>query len=74
MPKLICAFTGLTCADPENFVRGGPNLITLFFVLFFLIDEGIEDRNTTIKYGPSSAASKRPFTWRFPGGPMIVQH
>ena len=24
-----------TCADPESFVRGGPNLIT--FLLFFLV-------------------------------------
>ena len=31
------------CADPESFVRGGPNLIT-----FFLVDEGMEDPNTAI--------------------------
>ena len=35
-----------TCADPESFVRGGPNLIAFFF--FFLVDEGFEDLNTTI--------------------------
>ena len=40
-----------TCADPENFVRGGPNLIS--FLYFFLIDEGIEIPNITIS-GPSS--------------------
>ena len=37
-----------SCADPEIFVRGGPNLI------FFLVDEGIEVPNTTIN-GPSLA-------------------
>ena len=30
-----------TCADPESFVRGGLNLITIL-----LVDEGIEDPNT----------------------------
>ena len=49
--QIVCwgfAF-GPSCADPESFVRGGPNLIT-----FFLVDEGIEDPNTDIN-GPSSA-------------------
>ena len=26
-------------ADPESFVRGGPNLITIFFSFFYLVDE-----------------------------------
>ena len=34
---------GIPCTDPESFVRGGQNLITLF-----LVDEGIEDPNTAI--------------------------
>ena len=29
--------TKYTCADPESFVRGGPNLIT--FLFFFLMRE-----------------------------------
>ena len=29
----------MTCADPESFVRGGPILTSFFFVLF-LMDEG----------------------------------
>ena len=37
---------GPTCADPVNFVRGGPTL--------FLLVEGWEDPNTTIS-GPSFA-------------------
>ena len=49
------------CADLESFVRGGPNLITFFFVCF-LVDEGIEDPNTAIN-GPSSARQ-----------PMMAQH
>ena len=36
-----------TCADPESFARGGPNL-KMFF------DVGIEDPNTAIN-GPISA-------------------
>ena len=40
------------CADPESFVRGGPNLIT-----FFLVVEGIEDPNITIN-GQSSVRQR----------------
>ena len=36
-----------TCADPECFVREGPNLKS-----FFLVDGGIEDPNTALN-GPS---------------------
>ena len=25
------------CADPESFVKGGPNLITVFFLFFFFV-------------------------------------
>ena len=66
----------LSCADPENFARGGPTLTT----------QGREDPNST-KRGPSSAwiqialkeghhrpASERPFKWRFSGGLMMAQH
>ena len=35
------------CAGPESFARGYPNLITFPF----LVDEGIEDPNTTINAG-----------------------
>ena len=41
-----------SCADLENFLRGGPNLIT-----YFLVEEGIEDPNITIN-GPSSASQR----------------
>ena len=40
-------------ADPERFFRGGPALTSLFFV----VDEGREDSNTTI-CGPSSARQR----------------
>ena len=43
-----------TWADPESFVRGGPNVIRFSF---FLVDEGIEDPNITIN-GPSSARQR----------------
>ena len=42
----------LTCADPERFVRGGPNLT--FSFKYILVDEGRGGPNTTIS-GPSSA-------------------
>ena len=43
-------FTLISCADPESFVSGGPNLI-------FLVDEGIQNPNTAIN-GPSSDGLK----------------
>ena len=50
------------CADPENFVRGGPTLTTLF-----LADEGWVDPNSTIR-GPPSARQRNAilmaFRWR----------
>ena len=54
---LSIVFQSMSCADPECFVRGDPNLITFFC---FLVDEGIEDPNTTIN-GPSSACHTPPF-------------
>ena len=48
----------LSCADPESFVRGGPNLITFYlFFCFFLVDEGIGDPDFTIN-GPSSTRQR----------------
>ena len=56
-----------SCADPESFVRGGPNLIK-----FFLVDGGIEDPNTAL-IGPSLArqrnAIEMAFRWRADDGP-----
>ena len=55
----------IPCADPESFVRGGPTLKTFNFnitIIFFVVDEGRENPNTTIS-GPSSA-----------GWPMIAQN
>ena len=47
-------------------LSGGPTQSKDFsFFLFFLVDEGREDPNTT-KSGP--------FEWRFAGGPMMAQH
>ena len=40
------------CADPENFVRGGPT-----FATFFLVDEVKEYSNTAIS-GPSSTRQR----------------
>ena len=55
---IISLYTGflnsqsLTCANPERFVRGGPNLT--FSFKYILVDEGRGDPNTTLS-GPSSA-------------------
>ena len=58
-----------SCADPESFVRGGPNLITF---LFFLVDGVIEDPNTAIN-GPPSASQRNAmaFRWRADGGQTL---
>ena len=40
---------------------------------FFLVDEGLDDPNTTFN-GPSLPASETPFKWRFTGKPMVAQH
>ena len=37
-------------------------------MVFFIVDEGIEDPNTTIN-GPSSARQQKA-KWRFAGGPI----
>ena len=49
----------IACTDSERFVRGGLNFITFFLLFFlsFLVDEGIEDPNITIKR--SSSARQR---------------
>ena len=39
------------------FVRGGQTLIRFFFIIFFLVDEGLEDPNATMS-GPSSACQR----------------
>ena len=55
--KLKSSLGGLIhvpCADPESFVRGGPNLISFFL---FLVNEGIDDPNITID-GPASARQR----------------
>ena len=53
----------------ECFVRKGSTLTT-----FFLVDEGREDPNTTLKVGHHWPSSKTPFNWRFAGWPMMAQH
>ena len=49
-PVEVNYFEPRDCADPENFVRGGPTSQRFFFISF---NEGREDRNTTIS-GSSS--------------------
>ena len=50
--------------DPESFVRGGTTLTTVCF----LVDEGMEDPNTTIS-GQSSARQRNG--WRANDGPTL---
>ena len=48
------------CTNPGSFVREGPTLTSFFSFLFFLVDEGREDPNTT-KSGPLSAHQRNAF-------------
>ena len=50
----------------KRFCQRGPNLTFFLNFLFFSIDEGIEDQNTTIN-GPSWARQQTPFKRRFAG-------
>ena len=56
------------CADLEKIFRGGPYLI------FFLVDKGIEDTTTAIN-GPSSARQRNAlsmtFRWRANDGQTL---
>ena len=62
--SLFLRINGKSCAGPEHFVRGGPNMTTFFFCFFFgggggewgvgVEVEVREDQNTT-KSGLSSA-------------------
>ena len=58
MKQLSYSAASVPCADPESFVRGGSgskfNEVSCFLSL---VDEGIEDPNTTIN-GPSSARQR----------------
>ena len=65
-----------SCADPENFVRGGPTLTGFFLFVFFLVHDGRDDPNTcTTKSGPSSAhqgnAIEMAFRWCVDDGPTL---
>ena len=55
-----------SCADPESFVRGGPNLT------LFLVDERIENPNTAINRSSSTRqqnAIEMAFRWQADDGP-----
>ena len=58
-----------TCADPESFVREGPNLMFCFFVVFF---RGVRLQKPQ-KAGKYQPASKTPLKWLFAGG-TIMDH
>ena len=51
---VVDLFEASPCADPESFVRGGPNSITLF-----LVDEEIGDPNVTMKWAIIGPTAKR---------------
>ena len=60
--------------DPENFIRGGPFLLTLTgFLKLFLVDEGVGGTKYNYKSAIINPASETPFKWRFAGGPMMAQ-
>ena len=57
------------CADPESFFSEG----SYSGNIFFLVDEGREDQNTTIS-GPASVCQRNALKWRFAGVPMMAQN
>ena len=61
------------CTDPESFAGAGPTFAT-FFGIIILVDEVIEDPNTTIN-GPSSAHQRNAiqvaFRWRADDCPTL---
>ena len=70
--SFICYEPGYgPCADPENFVRGGPTLMC--FLCVFLVDEGREDKNAT-KSSQHRLTSETLLKWHFAGGPKMAQH
>ena len=52
----------------ECFVREGSTLTT------FLVDEGKEDPNTTLKEDHYWPTRETPFKWHFAGWPRMVEH
>ena len=62
----------ISCADPENFVRGGSALTSFFS--FFLVNQGRAGLNTTISV-PASArqrnAIRMAFRWRADDVPSL---
>ena len=58
-----------SCADPDNFVKGGPTQIDNSFLI--LVDEGREEVPNTTKTGPYRAAGETIFKWYFAGMPMM---
>ena len=73
MVQLVCLLT-CSCADPESFVRGGPILTTIFFIILFLVDKGRVRIQIPLLAGHQWPASETPFKWRFSGGPMVAKH
>ena len=69
-----CVALPETCTDPENFARAGPTLAPFFFFFSCLVDEVVEDPNTTIN-GPSSAHQRNAiqvaFRWRADDCPTL---
>ena len=68
-PRYVFAVRMRNMPGSRKFVRGGPNLITVdFCFVLFLVDQRIEDPNTTINK-PSSARQRNAipehFIWNF---------
>ena len=56
----------------KKFCQRGSNS-DRFFLCVFLVDEGREDRSTTLS-GPSSSRQQKAIKWRLAGVPMMAQH
>ena len=55
---------GMSCAEPDSFVIGGPSMTTFLFYLFFAHEQI-----------PLHAGHHRPTSeWCFAGGSIMAQH
>ena len=65
--KITSTETDIQGTDQESFVRG---VLTVTFFFFFLVEEGSEDPNITIR-GPSLACQRNAICWCADDGPRL---
>ena len=77
--SLIQIINILTRANPESYIRGGPNLITFFFLLYFFLlsffswweGRGSKYRFKWVIIGPPAQCHLNGVHWRADDGPAL---